>query len=285
VEARDFLRRTIVFPRDWQALAAAIFDARDDVDGVVVTLGTDTLAHAAAALALMLPATPTAVVLTGAMTPLRAADGGARRNLEGAACVALAAPGGIYVVFDGQILRGASVTKTRSAAAAAFESPNEPPLGRVAGGRIRWRHRPPLLPSGAPRLASQLDTRVATITLEPQTLPDDLAPFARFRGLLVEGYGDGNVPTELVPALTRLLRGRLVVLASRCTYGALHHRYEGGAALVGAGALSAGAMTREMASVRLMWALGQSRNLTAARQLFRAGSQSAPRSRGHLKRV
>ncbi len=278
VRAIDMAQRTTLSPADWVALARSVARVHDACDGIVVTLGTDTLAYAAAALAVILRHLGKPVVLTGAMRPMAGARSDGPRNLSDALRVASARGiAGVLVVFAGRILAGSAVSKTRTAGDAAFESVTGSPLGRLTGDRIVWRVRP-AASGGRLALSTRLETRVATCKLTPAIDRAFVEALARHRGVLVEGYGDGNVPDELVAALSRLARRRLVVLASQCTYGRVRHRYAGGRALLRAGALSSGGATKETALARLMWALGRSRNRAAARRLFLAAG--AARRRG-----
>jgi L-asparaginase len=266
----DLLQRTVVFPDDWTALATRIFEERERCRGFVVTLGTDTLAWVAAALELALPRFPLPIVLTGAMEPFGAPGGDARRNLEGAIRIATRGEPGVFVAFGGRIVEGRRASKVSSEGCQAFDSIGAPPIGRVDGQRVRWlRATEERGEPGKTEIFPRFDSRVATLLLEPQSSPEDLAPFARFRGLLLLGFGDGNVANGLVPALRRLAGGRLVVLGTRCGRGGVAHRYEGGRALVESGVLSAGPLTNELASVGICWALGQERRIDRARERFR----------------
>jgi L-asparaginase len=268
VEAVDFMTRTIVFTSDWIALSEEIVQRFDEYDGFVITLGTDTLAYVSSALSLMLRNLSKPVVLTGAMTPIGAKDGYAARNLSDAIRIAAAGVGGVFVAFHGKVLDGRRASKVRTEDADAFDSINAPPLATVRrGGGILWRSKPSK-PKGKLSLQPYLDIHVASVKLSPQTTAEDLAGFSNFSGLLVEGYGDGNVPSCLVPTLKRMARKQLVVLASQCPYGRVSHRYEGGAALIRGGVLSAGDKTKEFATVKLMWALGKSGSRAMARRAF-----------------
>src|SRR3989344_4381878 len=123
VVSKDFLKRLIVFPKDWIALGREIFNQFENYDGFVVTLGTDTLAYVAAALSLILRNISKPIVLTGAMRPIsdRKSDGG--MNLYNAILTAgQSGVGGVFVVFNGKILEGGRVSKIRSEDADAFES-------------------------------------------------------------------------------------------------------------------------------------------------------------------
>ena len=57
-------------PEEWQLIARAIFAAKDDFDGIVITHGTDTMAYTASVLSFMLPDLPIPVVLTGSQLPI-----------------------------------------------------------------------------------------------------------------------------------------------------------------------------------------------------------------------
>ena len=268
----DFLQRTIVFPQDWTALAKKIALEYDRYDGFVVTLGTDTLAYAAAALSLALKNLGKPVVLTGAMRPPHHPQTDAKRNLRDALRVASEKNiGGVLVVFDRSVIRGEAVSKVRSDSVNAFESIGEKPIGFVEREKIIWRKKPRAARNRL-RAEPYFETQVANITLMPQAKPACLrySSLKKYRGILVEGYGDGNVPSTLVPELQKLARTRILVLASQCAYGGVHHRYEGGAALLKAGALSAGTMTKEMALAKLMWALGQAKRNSRAKEIFGA---------------
>ena len=268
VTGEDFLKRTVLFPQDWNAVATKIFREYDAFDGFVITLGTDSLAYTAAALSLALQNLSKPVVLTGAMRPLHHPRTDAKKNLRAAIAVAAKrGVGGVCVVFNGAIMPGATVSKVRSDSVDAFESINEKPLGHVRGQKVMWLRRS-FARRGRLRLAPHFEMNVANITLMPQTQPQFVRALKKYRGVLVEGYGDGNVPSNLIRDFKGLALKKVLVLASQCAYGAVGHHYEGGSALVRAGALSADAMTKETALVKLMWALGQAKSNKEARRIF-----------------
>lgn len=270
VDAVDFRRRTILFPSDWTAVATEIFALSEEADGFVLTCGTDTLAWLGAALTLALPGLPIPVVLTGAMIPPDDPGSDAGRNLGSALIAASHGPPGVFVAFGGRLFEADSVTKLDASSPRAFESPRRKRLGAVSAIGIRL-DRDPAPRRGRFRLRARFEPLVATLRLEPTTGPADVAAFERHLGVLVEGFGDGNVASHLVPAFLRLREGRVLILGSRCGRGALRHAYEGGHALREAGIPSADGLTSEAAFVRLSWALGEARDLRRAEQLFRAG--------------
>lgn len=268
IDSVDLLRRTILFPQDWILLSQKIFSVYDKYDGFVVTLGTDTLAFLSSALSLMLQNLSKPVVLTGAMRTMRSRQSDGARNLGDAIRVAAQEGiGGVLVVFNGSIFDGGAVSKLRSDTKNAFESINFPALGNVSLRRIQWRNKP-VRRKVKLRLLDRLDIRVVIVKLAPQLDAGFLKPFASYHGIVIEGYGDGNVPSCLVPVILGLAKKSIVLLASQCIYGRPQHQYEGGAALIKSGVLSGFGMTKEMACVKLMWALGQSKNRDTVRRIM-----------------
>jgi L-asparaginase/Glu-tRNA(Gln) amidotransferase subunit D len=87
------------------------------------------------------------------------------------------------------------------------------------------------------------------------------------RGVLLEGFGTGNVPTAegwvaRIEAWRR--QGVLVVLGSQCVDGPVDPSlYRSGQRALDAGAVSIGDMTPEAALVKLMWCLGNDLPFTA----------------------
>jgi L-asparaginase len=123
----------------WRRLAArcAHWLAQDEVAGVVVTHGTDTMEETAYFLqALLAPAKP--VVLTGAMRPASSPFADGPRNLADAVRVAQADGAcGVVVVFAGEIHDPADVRKVHTYRFDAFGTGDAGPIGYVEEGRLR----------------------------------------------------------------------------------------------------------------------------------------------------
>lgn len=247
-------------------IAAIVADPA--VTGVVVAHGTDTLAEMAFLVGrTVAPDRP--VVFTGAMHASDHPEWDGPRNLRDAAAVAGnpgAAGRGALVVFAGRIFDGLEAAKVHASDPDAFTAPHGRQLGTVAEGVVAWsgasRDRPPVLD------VSGLRARVATIVPE---LGDDgsLLDLARprFDGVVILGYGRGNVPPGAVPAIERwLAEGKPVVLASRQPFGQAGADYAfegGGASLVRRGVQLAGARTPGQARLELMLALAASQPFPA----------------------
>lgn len=201
-------------------------EALTDVDGVVVTQGTDTLEETAYLLDLLL-AGPRPVVVTGAMrNPGRpGADGPA--NLVAAVRVAASPDArdlGVLVVLDDVVHLARSVRKAHTSATGAFRSAPVGPVGYVVEDRVRL----PLLPRHrSPHLPLPGDAPIARVALLTSVLDHDAGLLTAvadqgYDGLVVAAFGAGHVDESLVPALADVARRIPVVLASRTGAGELY---------------------------------------------------------------
>lgn len=226
--------------------------------GLVITHGTDTLEETAYLIARTVPP-EVPVVLTGAMRTSSDPGWDGPLNLHAAvevACSPASRGRGALVVFSSLILDGRFAAKIHTSALEAFGSPHAPPLGTVDGA-VRYQR-----PSEPHHLLApgNLSPRVAIV---PLILGDDgaLLDLARagFDGVVIEGFGRGNIPPGALPAIRRWLDdGKPVVLASRCTAGEVGGEYAfagGGGELLRMGVLAAGRRTPALARMELVLCL------------------------------
>lgn len=223
----------------WTTLARRVQQqlAQDDVSGVVITHGTDTLEETAFFLHAVLPAAlllRKPVVLTCAMRPASALSPDGPQNLLDA--VALARTDGacgVMAVCAGVVHAALAVQKVHVYHPDAFSSGDAGPLGYIEEGRLRLVKNWPLALThqvpGALEKAAQINTwprveivmnyaggSAAVVDAVLQPLPS--AP--PLRGLIVAGTGNGTLHVELVEALRRAEQaGVKAVLASRCGEG------------------------------------------------------------------
>lgn len=265
-------------PEMWSRMAARLYERIPGFDGVVVTHGTDTLAHTASALSFMLRNLPVPVVLTGSQRPLGESRSDARLNLIDAVTAALHGPREVTICFDSCLIRGNRARKVKVNEYDAFESPNFPVLGTLG---VSTKFERGLAVRGEFTLHPRLDPRVFLLKVFPGLDPRlPLAILPEVRGLVVEAYGAGNFPHE--PAFGRSLlpvfqearaRGIPVVVVSQAYRNGVDlSLYESGAAALELGALGGADMTPAAALAKLMHLLplsgGTKRGLeTLRRQL------------------
>jgi L-asparaginase len=246
--------------------------AGPELDGVVVTHGTDTLEETAYLLDLTLQG-PKPVVFCGAMRTVSEPGWDGPANLLAAVRVAAhpGSPGrGVLVALGEYVHAAAEVTKWHTQSLAAFRSPHGA-VGAVERDSIAYYrppYRDPVLP--ATELVPQVDLHTMAAGLDGTLLAASVARGAR--GLVIEGTGAGNVPPTVVPALrAALLAGLTVVTVSRCPEGRVFpaYGYEGGGRMLrDIGVILGGDLPGPKARIKLMVALGVSRDRDVLRRLF-----------------
>jgi L-asparaginase len=246
---------------------------REDVEGVVVTHGTDTLEESAYLIARS-SVTAKPVVFTGAMRAASDLGWDGPANLIAAVRTAASAEArgqGVLVVMGDRIFDGADVTKTHTHMLDAFDSPGLGPLGVVDDGRVVFRRETPStrMVVMAEKLVEPVDI-VYTWTGADSRLVD--ASRRDGLGLVVAALGRGNVPPEMVAGIERWLEERKpVVIASRAQRGRVGHTYGypgGGRRLFAAGAIFAGSRRPQQARIDLMLGLGAGLDDAGLRELF-----------------
>ena len=92
-------------------------------------------------------------------------------------------------------------------------------------------------------------------------------------GMVVEGFGAGNVPPGIAPALAAAAKKKIpVVLTTRCPEGGVSPIYAypgGGADLAERGIMLGGRLCGPKARITLMLALGAGMKFEAIRKLFK----------------
>ena len=214
----------------WAQLAqrCAWWLAQDDVGGVVVIHGTDTLEETAYLLqALLAPSKP--VVLTCAMRPATAVSPDGPQNIVDAISVA-AWPGasGVVAVCAGVIHGAVDVRKQHTYRLDAFGSGDAGPIGYVEEGRLRLLRDWPAAQNGAPHaamawLASGAAWPQVEIVMSHAGSSGRLVQslvVQGVRGLVVAGTGNGTIHHALEDALQEAkAKGVRVVRATRCAQG------------------------------------------------------------------
>ena len=217
----------------WVQLAARVnhFLAQPDVQGIVITHGTDTLEESAYFLqAVCEPAKP--VVLTCAMRPATSLAPDGPQNLLDAIAVARH-PGakGVVAVCAGTIHGALDVQKVHTYQLDAFSSGDAGPIGYVEEGAVRllrnWpvaiEGRLPLAIKNIANLASVADWPRVEIVMNYAGADGAVVEALQARGvhgLVVAGTGNGTLHYALEAALLKAqAAGVRVVRATRCLNG------------------------------------------------------------------
>lgn len=244
---------------DVLALARAVRSAAREVDGIVVTHGTDTMEEAAFLLALTHDS-PVPVAFTGAQRPYDDPAPDGPRNLA-AALRWVGDPRsdgtGISVVFGGEVVPAVGVRKVHTLGLSAFRAPGRAPVAAVDADGVRVHAHAPKVPVLLrPDLEPpQVDVVGQYLGVDATALRATVASGAR--GVVVAGFGAGNATPETTRACVDLLDSGIPVgLASRVGAGPVSGLYAGGGAeLARAGAVLMGDLSPWQARLLLAAAL------------------------------
>jgi L-asparaginase len=236
--------------------------ARPEVDGIVVTHGTDTMEESAYLVARSLPPEKP-VVFTGAMRPASDLGWDGPSNLLDATRVA-ASPdsrgNGALVCIGERIHSALEVGKTHTEARDAFESPGLGALGEVDEGLVIY-HRALLQvpePIAPEQPAQPVDLVHAYAGADARLL--DASRETGAKAVVLAAMGRGNVPPAMFEGIARWVdSGRPLVVSSRAQRGRVGPSYAypgGGRRLLEAGAIFAYGRRPGQARIETMLALG-----------------------------
>lgn len=213
----------------WLTLAKRINELlkRPDIDGIVITHGTDTMEETAYFLNLTVKSGKP-VVLVGAMRPSTALSADGPLNLYNAVVVAGAKESmgkGVLVAMNGLVLGAESVLKMNTIDVQTFQAPNAGALGYIFNGKVYYN----MLPLKKHTTQSIFDVtrltslpKVGIVYSYSNIEPDMVRPLLDngYRGIIHAGVGNGNIHKNIFPLLIDARRkGILVVRSSRVPTG------------------------------------------------------------------
>ena len=211
----------------WALLAGRVnhFLAREDVQGIVITHGTDTLEETAYFLqAVCRPAKP--VVLTCAMRPATALlSDGPQNLLDSVAVARQEGASGVVVVCAGTVHSAFDVQKVHPYKLDAFSSDDAGPIAHIEEGRLRILRNWPVTQQGQaspaintvaewPRVEIVMSYAGATGSIVEALVAQGV------KGLVVACTGNGTIHHALLSALLKAQTAGVKVLrATRCLNG------------------------------------------------------------------
>nr|WP_229255498.1 type II asparaginase [Duganella phyllosphaerae] len=260
----------------WLTLAKRVNTllAQPDVDGIVITHGTDTLEETAYFLDLTVKSRKP-VVVVGAMRPGTALSADGPINLYNAVLLAAskeAVGKGVLVALNDQIHSARDVSKTNTSTPDSFKTPELGLLGYIQGSkpyfyRASTRKHTADTEFDVSRLASlpQVDIVYGYANVGPVALNALVAAGAK--GIIHAGVGDGSLAATVKTALVAARKqGVVIVRASRVGQGILARNGEANddeLDFVAADTLSA-----QKARILLMLALTRTSDTKAIQQMF-----------------
>ena len=272
-----------ITPRDWGDIAQAVAKRiSDNVSGVVIAHGTDTMGFTAAALSFALQRLPVPVVIVGSQRSADRPSSDAATNLLGAVLAASKAPFAEVVVAmheatsDNSIAihRGTKVRKLHTSRRDAFKSVNTMPIARIENQQISMltNEYPKRDPSRKLVVKPKFEEKVTLIKFFPSMDPSviDFYTEKKYRGIILEGTGLGHVSRACYgPLKNAVEKGLVVAMTSQCIWGRINMNvYYTGRDLQALGVVPLEDMLPETALVKLMWVLGQTEDGEEAKTML-----------------
>ncbi|EKY26643.1 L-asparaginase, type II [Clostridium celatum DSM 1785] len=246
---------------------------RDDIDGVVITHGTDTLEETAYLLDLTINSNKP-IVITGAMRSGSELGYDGPSNLAASICTAISddAKGrGVLVCFNGELNSASEVTKANSMALNAFRTPNFGPIGIVDNNKVMFYRE---TKNTETYDVSDIKKDVALIkcVADMDSTLMDFVIEKGFGGIVIEGLGRGNVPPKMVEGIKRAIEKEVpVVIVSRCFEGRVHESYGyegGGKMLKDLGVIFGDTLAGQKARIKLVLAINSGLSYEKIRDIF-----------------
>ena len=268
------LDSTNVYYKHWLELAKVIKEEYNNYDGFVICHGTDTLSYTASALSYLIQNSKKPIVLTGAQKPINLDISDAKTNLLDSFTYAIEDNSkGVVLIFNGNVILGTRARKIRTKSFDAFKSIDFPRIAIVKDGVVI-----PYITnlSDDTLFYDELDYNVGLLKLIPG-LDSKVLEFMleTYDALVIESFGVGGLPkyednsfNDIVEKYTKL--GKIVVMTTQVpNEGSDIAIYQVGHYLKqNPNVLEAYDMTTEAVVTKLMWVLGQSKQINKIKEMF-----------------
>ena len=246
---------------------------RDDIDGVVITHGTDTLEETAYLLDLTVK-TKKPVVVTGAMRSGSELGYDGPFNLATSICTAIsdeAVGRGGLVCFNGELNSASEVRKANSMALNAFRTPNFGPIGIVDNDNvIFYRDANHLEKYDVSKIEKQVALIKCVVDMDSSYI--DYLIEKGYGGIVIEALGRGNVPPKMVEGIKKAIELEIpVVVVSRCFEGRVFESYGyegGGKQLKNLGVIFGDTLPGQKARIKLILAINSGMNIHEVARVF-----------------
>jgi L-asparaginase len=249
---------------------------RDDIDGVVITHGTDSLEETAYLLDLTIKSSKP-IVITGSMRSGSELGYDGPSNLAAAICTVISEESknrGVLVCLNGELNCASEVTKANSMSLDAFQTPNFGPIGIVDNNEVLFyrnsRKKQYII---VDKISAEVDLIKCVAGLDSKLINFCVAQGDK--GIVIEAMGRGNIPPKMVEGIKRAIDSNVaVVMVSRCFEGRVFDSYGyegGGKELRKLGVIFGDNLPGQKARIKLMLALSHTNDIEEVRSIFEKG--------------
>ena len=252
----------------WKKIAESAEEMLNDkeVEGVIVTHGSDFLHYTSSALSFFLRDLNKPVVLTFSQRSIDRASSDAEMNLDCAVDMALSDCAEVMIVGHASMnddfcyaLPGTKTRKMHTSRRDTFKAVNTGEIAKIQNEKVEFlrEYRPRNLEKV--KLNCDFSDKVALVKFYAGQKPEVLDYYAdKFKGIVIEMSGLGHVSSSWIPKIKKLVKkGVFVCAVAQTVYGRLNPRvYSTGRDLEKAGVIYLEDMLAETALVKLGFVLG-----------------------------
>lgn len=246
---------------------------REDITGIIITHGTDSLEETAFFLDLNIE-TDKPIIIVGSMRNASELGYDGPSNLSAAICTAVSEQArnkGVLVVMNNEVNAAKEVTKTHTMSLDTFKSFSFGPLGIVDNDEVIFYRD---MPKNSHLLTDTVETSVELI----KSVAGANDSYINYciengaKGIIIEAMGRGNIPPGMIPGIINAIEKNIpVVVVSRCPMGRVldSYGYEGGGKMLrNAGVIFGGDLNGQKARIKLMLALAKTSDVPEIRTIF-----------------
>lgn len=246
---------------------------REDISGIVITHGTDTLEETAYFLDLTTNSEKP-IVITGAMRNNSELGYDGALNIASAIFTAIderSKKRGVLAVMNNEIHLAKEVTKTNTNSVDTFKSLEFGPIGIVDEDEAKY-HR---AESQREYMSiDKLDKKVALIKAVAG-IEGDIIDFyidKKYDGIVIEALGRGNLPPSILPGVKKLIELKIpLILVSRTPTGRVSYTYSyegGGQDLKNIGVIFGRNLSGPKARIKLLITLEKTKDIEKIKNIF-----------------
>ena len=251
---------------------------KKDVKGIILGMGTDNLAVAAAALSFIIESSPIPIIIVGSQRSSDRGSSDAGMNLICATeFITKTDFCGVAICMHDSaednnctILPATKTRKMHSSRRDAFKTVNDIPIAKInyQTRKINFLQKEYPKKSKNLILKPEMEEKVGLLKIHVNMFPEQFEFFKDYKGLVLEGTGlgqtPGQVPNDLseihkkiYPAIKKVIdSGCVVVMTTQCLFGRVNMNvYDKGRDLLELGIIPGQDMLANTALVKLSWLL------------------------------
>jgi len=263
------------------ALIASVIEkhVKKGVKGIIIGMGTDNLAVAAAALSFIVEQTPIPILFVGSQRSSdRGGSDGGMNLICAAEFIAKSDFTGVAICMHESendnnclILPATKTYKIHSSRRDAFKPINTDAIARVnyQTKTIQFLNKQQPKPSNQSlMLKPKMEEKVGLLKIHIHMMPEQFEFYQGYKGLIIEGTGLGHTPGQvpnpesaihkkIYPVIKKLTQsGCIVVMTTQCIFGGVNMNvYDKGRDLMNLGVIPGEDMLANTAFVKLSWLL------------------------------